>query len=64
MEADSLEPEILHSFKNQLGLALGFCNLVLDEVADTDPHRADLLQIQDALQAALKLLPQVAAWTK
>jgi hypothetical protein len=52
-----LESEELHRFKNLLGISLGFCDLLLRDVAATDPRRPDIVQIQDALREALAMLP-------
>jgi hypothetical protein len=54
-----LESETLHQLKNQIGIAVGFVDLLLDEIADGDPRRDDLLQVQQAMQKALAILPQV-----
>ena len=57
MDHPALEPEGLHRFKNLLGISLGFCDLLLTDVAATDPRRADIVQIQEALREALAMLP-------
>jgi hypothetical protein len=54
-----LESENLHQLKNQIGVAVGFVDLLLDEIADGDPRRDDLLQVQQAMQKALAILPQL-----
>ena len=54
-----LESETLHQLKNQIGIAVGFVDLLLDEINDGDPRRDDLLQVQQAMQKALAILPQV-----
>jgi hypothetical protein len=55
-----LESEVLHTLKNQLGIAAGFIDLMLDETAAGDPRRDDLLQVQQAMQKALELIPGIA----
>jgi hypothetical protein len=57
MEPPALESEGVHRFKNLLGISLGFCDLLLRDVAETDPRRADIIQIQGALREALAMLP-------
>jgi hypothetical protein len=57
MDCPVLEPEGLHRFKNLLGISLGFCDLLLKDVAPTDPRRADIVQIQEALREAVALVP-------
>lgn len=59
MDPEPLEPENVHRFKNQISLALGFCNLLLDELTPDDTHRDDVAQIKHALEEALVLLPDV-----
>lgn len=56
-EAPRYEPELLHQLKNHLGVVVGFTELLLAEFPDTDPRRADLLQIRAAAAAAMALLP-------
>jgi hypothetical protein len=56
-----LESETLHQLKNQLGVAVGFVDLLLDEAAPDDPHREDLLRVQDAMRKALALIPVIHA---
>jgi hypothetical protein len=51
------EPQLVHQFNNHLCVISGFCHLLLNEMSDTDPRRADILEIQKAAQAALALLP-------
>ncbi len=60
MGPEGLEPELLHRFKNRLAIALGFCNLLLDEIDKDDPRRDDLLHIQQSMQEAMALLPELA----
>ena len=59
MAPELLEPEHVHRFKNQIGLALGFCELLLDVLPADDLHRDDIAQIKAALDEALELLPAV-----
>ena len=56
-----LEHELLHSLKNQIAIALSFCDLMLDESEERDPRRDDLTQIKDALTKALGMMPAIAS---
>lgn len=51
----------VHRLKNQLAIILGFCELLLEDVADGDQRRADLVQIQTAARSALGELPPLPA---
>jgi hypothetical protein len=57
---DTGEPEILHRFKNQIYLAASFCDLLLDEMDQSDSRRNDLEQIRRAMQDAMALIPELA----
>lgn len=50
-----------HDFKNQLGIILGFADMLLADAADDDPWRGDLEEIQKAATAALDLLARLSA---
>ncbi len=54
------EPEILHQLKNYLTIVLGFGDLLLAELPKDDPHHADVLEIRNAGQAAMALMPDLA----
>lgn len=45
-----------HDFRNQLGIMLGFIELVLDDTPDTDSRHADLLEVRRAAHTCLALL--------
>jgi hypothetical protein len=51
--------QVVHEFKNQLAVVLGFCDLLLAELADDDPRRTDIQQMHEAGHAALALLPRL-----
>jgi len=51
---------LLHQFKNQLAIIAGFCELLLRELPETNPARADIGTMQQAAGTALALLPQLA----
>ena len=51
---------VMHEFKNHLAVILGFCDLLLRDVPEDDPKRADILEIRKAGQAAIALLPELS----
>jgi signal transduction histidine kinase len=50
---------LVHELKNQLGIILGFAEILVAETDDHDPRRADLIEIQKAAQKAVSLLPNL-----
>jgi len=50
-----------HDMKNQLGIILGFSELLLGDLAPEDPQRADVQEIFTAGQRAMALLAEPAA---
>ena len=52
---------LLHQFKNQLGIIIGFCDLLLLDLPPSDAKHADLLEIRKAANTALALLPELAS---
>lgn len=60
----ALEPELLHRFKNLLGVAVGYCDLLLDELPDGDRKRSDVVEIRKTMQRALRLVPELAEQLK
>jgi len=57
----NIEPARVHRLKNKLAIILGFCELLLGDMAEDDPRRPDVLQIQDAGKHALAELPPLPA---
>ena len=47
-----------HDILNQIGIILGFAELLLDEMDPADPKRADIQEISTAAQRAMELLQQ------
>jgi two-component system, cell cycle sensor histidine kinase and response regulator CckA len=47
-----------HDITNQIGIILGFAELLLDEMDPADPRRADIVEIAAAAQKALDLIRQ------
>jgi hypothetical protein len=50
-----------HDMKNQLGIILGFSDLLLQELDPADTRRADILEIQTAATRAMELLASLPA---
>jgi len=59
-----LEPELLHRFKGLLGVAVGYCDLLLDEIPEGDKRRLDIQEIRKAMQQALALVPELGEQLK
>ncbi|MBZ5556189.1 MAG: hypothetical protein LAO77_02825 [Acidobacteriia bacterium] len=54
------ESPLLHQFKNHLAIVVGFCDLLLHEIADADPKHADVAEMRKAAEAAMALLPELS----
>ncbi len=52
--------DLVHEFKNQLSIIVGFCDLLMTTVPPDSQARRDIAQIQRASEAALDLLPELA----
>lgn len=50
------ESRRMHNVRNQLAVVIGFCDLLLSEIPDTDRKHADLLEMRKAANAAMALL--------
>ena len=53
------EPKLLHQFKNHLSIVVGFCDILLVELPESDPRHADLLEVHKAARAAMALVPEL-----
>ena len=51
----------LHQLENHLSTIVGFSDLLLAELAEGDPRRADAREIEKAARAAMTLVPQLTA---
>ena len=56
LRSRSANPKIKHDLKNQLGVILGFSELLLADLADDDPRRPDVMEIRGALESAMELV--------
>lgn len=56
MRAPLQREQWTHDLKNQLGIVLGFSELLLEGFDSADPRRADAQEIQTAARRALHLL--------
>ncbi len=54
------EVPLLHEFKNHLSVIVGFCDLLLNDLREDDPKRADILEVLKAGHAAIALLPELS----
>ena len=59
-----LAGSVAHDFNNVLTAILGFCELLLGDVAADAPERADLLEIQKAGERAAGLTRQLLAFSR
>ena len=48
-----------HDLKNQLGIVLGYSEMVLEDLDPANPMRADVEEILKAARQALTLLAQI-----
>jgi PAS domain S-box-containing protein len=55
---------VAHDFNNLLTVILGFCELLLAGVADDDPRRFDMIEIQKAATRAAGLTSQLLAFSR
>jgi len=55
------EPPEIHQLKNHLSIIIGFCDLLLGDMPSDDPKRVDVQEMRKAGQAALEMLPNLAA---
>jgi signal transduction histidine kinase len=47
----TLSASAVHDLKNQLGIILGFIDLLIEDTPESEPQRADLLEIRNAARA-------------
>jgi two-component system, cell cycle sensor histidine kinase and response regulator CckA len=55
---------VAHDFNNLLTAILGYCELLLADVGESDPHRPDLIEIQKAGMRATGLTRQLLAFSR
>ncbi len=55
------EPRVVHDMKNQLGIVLGYCDLLLESTSETDSRRRDYQEMRKAALNVLALLPDVVS---
>ena len=51
---------LVHEFKNHLSVIVGFCDLLLRDLPEDDPKRADILEMRKAGHTAIALLPELS----
>jgi len=49
----------LHNVRNQLSVVVGFCDLLLGEIPETDRKHGDLLEMRKAANTAIELLETI-----
>jgi hypothetical protein len=59
--AEPTSEQIIHRLKNHLCVIVGFCDLLIAEIAADDPRRADLLEVNKAAREAMLLMPEVVS---
>lgn len=59
MNSPEVPPGWRHDMKNQLGIVLGFADLLLSELDSADPRRADIQEIHQAATRAMELLTRL-----
>ncbi|MBI4886938.1 MAG: hypothetical protein HY824_07590 [Acidobacteria bacterium] len=57
---DKDDSPLMHEFKNQLSVIVGFCDLLLRDLPEDDPKRADILEMRKAGHTAIALLPKLS----
>jgi PAS domain S-box-containing protein len=55
---------VAHDFNNLLNVINGYCELLLDDLAEDDPKRNDILQVSQAGQRAKSLTSQLLAFSR
>lgn len=51
-----IPPDVEHTLKNHLAIIVGYCDLMLAELAESDARVVDLTEIRNAALAAGELL--------
>ena len=60
MTAGGEDDSLMHAFKNHLSVIIGFCDLLLRDLPEDDPKRADILEMRKAGHTAIALLPELS----
>jgi hypothetical protein len=56
MDTPPPESQRLHNVRNHLSVIIGYCDLLLTELRETDSRHKDILEIRKAAYAAMALL--------
>ena len=51
---------VLHQLKNHLSVVVSFGDLLLGDLSEGDPRRADILEVRQAALAALARVPTLS----
>ena len=57
----TLGADVAHRLKNHIAIIVGFCDLLIAEIPEDDPHRADIVEVHKAAHEAMALLPEPRA---
>jgi hypothetical protein len=49
----------MHQLRNHLAVIITFTELLLQDLPNDDPHRADIMEIRKAGTAAMNLIPDI-----
>jgi len=55
--------KVIHDLMNQMGIIIGFAELLLSESDSDDPRRADLEEMHSAASRAVALVDQLSSRT-
>ena len=61
MSDDPHRNRFKHDIMNQLGIILGFSELLLEEMAAGDPRRGDVVEMHAAAERAMNLVARLEA---
>jgi hypothetical protein len=61
MPEPPLETDPLHQLKNHLSIIVGFADLMLAELKEGDPRRADVHEIVKSARAAMAIVPRLTS---
>lgn len=55
----STNEQVVHQLKNHLAIIVGFCDLLIADTPDSDPRKADLLEVHKAARDAMAVMPEI-----
>lgn len=51
-----MNARLKHDLKNQIGIILGFIELLIEDTPESDRRRADMIEVRDAARACLAMI--------